>query len=94
MRPDASAGRSATPTAASPASTTPIAVTADAGAMAAINEAYRVLGEPARRAVYDAALRGTRSGRALGTGAAATRRARHRRADTAAGALSRGSSCS
>jgi molecular chaperone DnaJ len=26
----------------------------DAGAMAAINEAYRVLGEPARRAAYDA----------------------------------------
>jgi DnaJ-like protein len=34
---------------------------ADAGAMAAINEAYRVLGEPARRAVYDATLRGTGS---------------------------------
>ena len=31
---------------------------ADAGAMAALNEAYRVLGEPSRRAVYDAALRG------------------------------------
>ena len=31
---------------------------ADAGAMAAINEAYRVLGDPARRAVYDAARRG------------------------------------
>ena len=29
--------------------------------MAAINEAYRVLGEPARRAVYDAARRGTGS---------------------------------
>ena len=29
--------------------------------MAAINEAYRVLGEPSRRAVYDAALRGTGS---------------------------------
>ena len=29
--------------------------------MAAINEAYRVLGEPARRAVYDATLRGTGS---------------------------------
>jgi hypothetical protein len=33
----------------------------DAGAMAAINEAYRVLGEPSRRAVYDAARRGTGS---------------------------------
>lgn len=33
----------------------------DAGTMAAINEAYRVLGEPARRAVYDAARRGTGS---------------------------------
>ena len=33
----------------------------DAGSMAAINEAYRVLGEPARRAVYDAARRGTGS---------------------------------
>ena len=33
----------------------------DAGAMAAINEAYRVLGEPARRAVYDAGRRGTSS---------------------------------
>ena len=32
---------------------------ADAGAMAALNEAYRVLGEPSRRAVYDAALRGS-----------------------------------
>ena len=32
---------------------------ADAGAMAAINEAYRVLGEPSRRAVYDAARRGS-----------------------------------
>jgi hypothetical protein len=29
-----------------------------AGRMAAINEAYRVLGDPSRRAVYDAALRG------------------------------------
>ena len=29
--------------------------------MAAINEAYRVLGEPARRAVYDASRRGTGS---------------------------------
>jgi molecular chaperone DnaJ len=29
--------------------------------MAAINEAYRVLGEPSRRAVYDAALRGAES---------------------------------
>jgi hypothetical protein len=29
--------------------------------MAAINEAYRVLGEPSRRAVYDAARRGTGS---------------------------------
>lgn len=34
---------------------------ADAGAMATINEAYRVLSEPARRAVYDATLRGTGS---------------------------------
>lgn len=33
----------------------------DDGAMAAVNEAYRVLGEPARRAVYDAARRGTGS---------------------------------
>jgi DnaJ domain len=32
-----------------------------ASRMAAINEAYRVLGEPSRRAVYDAALRGTGS---------------------------------
>ena len=32
-----------------------------AATMAAINEAYRVLGEPARRAVYDASLRGTGS---------------------------------
>ena len=32
-----------------------------AARMASINEAYRVLGEPARRAVYDAALRGTGS---------------------------------
>jgi DnaJ domain len=32
-----------------------------AARMAAINEAYRVLGEPARRAVYDATLRGTGS---------------------------------
>ena len=39
---------------------------ADAGAMAAINEAYRVLGEPARRAVYDAGRRGT--GSAVGGG--------------------------
>lgn len=31
---------------------------ADAAAMAAINEAYRVLGEPSRRAVYDASVRG------------------------------------
>lgn len=29
--------------------------------MAAVNEAYRVLGEPARRAVYDASRRGTGS---------------------------------
>lgn len=34
---------------------------ADAGSMAAINEAYRVLGEPARRVAYDASLRGTGS---------------------------------
>jgi molecular chaperone DnaJ len=40
----------------------------DAGAMARINEAYRVLGEPARRAVYDASLRGT--GSAAGSAAA------------------------
>jgi len=33
----------------------------DDGVMAAINEAYRVLGEPSRRAVYDAARRGTGS---------------------------------
>jgi DnaJ domain len=33
----------------------------DAGSMASINEAYRVLGDPGRRAVYDAALRGTGS---------------------------------
>jgi len=32
-----------------------------AATMAAINEAYRVLGEPARRAVYDAGRRGTGS---------------------------------
>jgi hypothetical protein len=32
-----------------------------AARMASINEAYRVLGEPARRAVYDATLRGTGS---------------------------------
>jgi hypothetical protein len=32
-----------------------------AATMARINEAYRVLGEPARRAVYDASLRGTGS---------------------------------
>jgi molecular chaperone DnaJ len=32
---------------------------ASAETMAAINEAYRVLGEPSRRAVYDATLRGT-----------------------------------
>jgi len=41
---------------------------ADSAAMAAINEAYRVLGEPARRAVYDASLRGT--GSAAGPSAA------------------------
>lgn len=40
----------------------------DTGAMAAINEAYRVLGDPARRAVYDAALRGTGSAAAVSTG--------------------------
>jgi molecular chaperone DnaJ len=39
-----------------------------AATMAAINEAYRVLGEPARRAVYDASLRGT--GSAAGPSAA------------------------
>jgi molecular chaperone DnaJ len=38
----------------------------DPGAMAAINEAYRVLGDPARRAVYDAAARST--GSAAGPG--------------------------
>jgi hypothetical protein len=32
-----------------------------AATMASINEAYRVVGEPARRAVYDATLRGTGS---------------------------------
>ena len=42
---------------------------ADAGSMAAINEAYRVLGEPSRRAVYDAALRGAhRPSAGLGAG--------------------------
>jgi hypothetical protein len=35
----------------------PDAGRADASAMAALNEAYRVLGEPARRAQYDARLR-------------------------------------
>jgi molecular chaperone DnaJ len=44
----------------------------DAGAMAAINEAYRVLGEPARRAVYDAARRGTGSAAVGGVGATRT----------------------
>jgi DnaJ domain len=34
---------------------------AAAARMAAINEAYRVIGEPSRRAVYDAARRGTGS---------------------------------
>jgi molecular chaperone DnaJ len=34
---------------------------ADPSAMAAINEAYRVLGDPGRRAMYDAARRGTGS---------------------------------
>jgi hypothetical protein len=38
---------------------------ADPQAMAAINEAYRVLSDPARRAMYDAARRG--SGSAAGT---------------------------
>ncbi len=38
---------------------------ASAATMAAINEAYRVLGEPARRAVYDATLRGTGSAAAM-----------------------------
>ena len=33
----------------------------DDAAMASINEAYRVLGDPARRAVYDASLRAPRS---------------------------------
>jgi hypothetical protein len=47
----------------------------DTGAMAAINEAYRVLGDPARRAVYDAALRGTGSA-AAGGGAAGTTQVR------------------
>ena len=48
--------RSATPTAAGPAATTRIAAGATS-AMAAINEAYRVLRDPARRAVYDPSLR-------------------------------------
>src|SRR5215218_7148238 len=43
----------------------------DDGAMAAINEAYRVLGEPARRAMYDAAQRGTGSAAVGGSGGAA-----------------------
>ncbi|MET0459056.1 MAG: J domain-containing protein, partial [Ilumatobacteraceae bacterium] len=43
---------------------------ADAGSMASINEAYRVLGDPGRRAVYDAALRGT--GSAAGSPTSAT----------------------
>ena len=38
--------------------------------MAAINEAYRVLGDPGRRAVYDATLRGT--GSAAGSSSAPT----------------------
>ena len=54
---------------------------ADAGSMAALNEAYRVLGEPSRRAVYDAALRGSATSfRPLptpGTGDPALRRRRH-----------------
>ncbi len=44
----------------------------DAGAMARINEAYRVLGEPSRRAVYDAARRGTGSAATGGHGAVRT----------------------
>lgn len=43
---------------------------ADAGSMASINEAYRVLGDPGRRAVYDATLRGT--GSAAGSSSAPT----------------------
>jgi hypothetical protein len=43
---------------------------ADAGSMASINEAYRVLGDPGRRAVYDATLRGT--GSAAGSSTAPT----------------------
>ena len=48
--------------------------------MAAINEAYRVLGEPARRAVYDASLRGTGSAAGPSTPTPATTAAdrRHR----------------
>ena len=41
-----------------PVATTPTAARPTTAAMAAINEAYRVLGEPARRAVYDAARAG------------------------------------
>lgn len=49
----------------------PDARAGDAASMSAINEAYRVLADPARRAVYDASLRG---GRAPGasTGSATT----------------------
>ena len=40
--------------------------------MAAVNEAYRVLGEPARRAVYDASRRGTGSAATGGHGGVRT----------------------
>jgi hypothetical protein len=44
----------------------------DTGTMAAINEAYRVLGDPGRRAVYDAARRGTGSAAGPSGGVRAT----------------------
>ena len=40
----------------------PDASAGDAASMAAINEAHRVLADPARRAVYDASLRGAPTG--------------------------------
>jgi DnaJ domain len=43
-----------------------------ATAMAEINEAYRVLGDPGRRAVYDAGLRGTSTVTATSAGGAAS----------------------